>query len=70
MSQVAVASTQSRIDDRHNRVILYVEQDIEPVTDEELAELCRLAAEQTINLADAELIDLIDRMGQNGRVFM
>ena len=40
------------------------------ITDAELAELCRLAREQTVSVADDELIDLIDGMDENGMVFM
>lgn len=72
MPQVAITSTDSRIGNKHNRVIYFEEQDIEPVTDQELAELCRLAQAQTINLPNAELTDLIDGMGSSasGRVFL
>ena len=72
MPQVAVASTDKRIAGQHSRVAYYQECDIDAyyVTDAELAELCRLAQEQTVSVADAELIDLIDGMGDNGRVFM
>lgn len=72
--QVAVASTDSRIGNTHSRVTYFEERDMEAyfVTDEELAELCRLAGEQTINLADDKLTDIIDRMGASasGRVFL
>ena len=72
MSQVAVASTDSRINGRHSSVTYYQESDVEAyyVTDEEIAELCRLYAEQTVSVADDELIDFIDGIGENGRVFM
>lgn len=72
MSQVAVSSVQSRIGGQHSRVIYFEEQDIEPVTDQEIIELCRLAQEQTINLPNAELVDLIDSMGNRAKenVFM
>lgn len=72
MAQVAVASTDTRIGNTHSRVTYYEERKIELVTDEELAELCRLAGEQTVNMPSAELIDLIDGLGASasGRVFM
>ena len=72
MSQVAVASTDKRIDGQHSRVAYYEECDIDAyyVSDEELVELCRQAQEQTVSVADAELIDMIDSIGENGRVFM
>ena len=72
MSQIAVASTTSRINGKRSSVTYYEERDMEAyyITDAELAELCRLYAEQTISLADNELIDLIDGMGANGGVFM
>ena len=72
MPQVAVASTTSGINGKHSMVTYYQECDAEAyyVTDAELADLCRLAQTQTIELADAELIELIDGMGDNGRVFM
>ena len=71
--QVAIAGTDSRINGRHSRVTYYRELDDMPayyVTDAELAELCELAREQTVSVADDELIDLIDGMGDKGRVFM
>ena len=72
MPQVAVASTTSRINGKHSMVTYCVELAMPAyyVTDSELAELCRLAQAQTITLADDELTDLIDSMGDNGRVFM
>ena len=73
MPQVAVASTDSRIAGKRSSVTYYQESDDMPayyVTDAELAELCRLYAEQTVSVADDELIDLIDNIGENGRVFM
>ena len=72
MPQVAVASTDKRIAGQHSSVTYFEERDMEAyyITDAELAELCRLAQEQTVSVADAELIDLIDGMGENGRVFM
>jgi len=72
MSQAAVAGSQSRIGNRHNRVTFYEERDIELVTDAELAELCRLAAECTINIAPDRLTEIIDSLGTSGkgRVFM
>ena len=74
MAQVAVASTDTRIGNTHSRVTYYEEHDIEAyyVTDAELAELCRLAAERTITVANDELVDMIDniRTGENRRVFM
>ena len=72
MPQVAVASTTSRIKGGHSSVTYYQESDIEAyyVTDEEIAELCQLYAEQTVSVADDELIELIDGIGENGRVFM
>ena len=72
MPQVAVASTDKRIDGQHSRVTYYQECDIEAyyVTDAELAELCQLAQDQTVSLADDEMIDLIDGIGERGVVFM
>lgn len=70
MSQVAVSSVHSRTGGRHSSVIYFEEQDIEPVTDQEIIELCRLAQAQTINLPNDKLIDLIDGLGESGRVFM
>ena len=72
MPQVAVASTDTRINDQHSRVTYYEERDAEAyyVTDAELVELCQLAQEQTISLADDEMIDLIDGIGERGVVFM
>ena len=72
MAQVAVASTDTRIDGQHGRVTYYQESDIDAyyVSDEELAELCRLVQEQTVSVADDELIELIDGLGENGKVFM
>ena len=73
MPQVAVASTDTRINGQHSSVTYYQELDDMPayyVTDAELAELCRLAQEQTVSVADDELIDLIDSISENGRVFM
>ena len=72
MSQAAVASTDTRIGNTHGRVTYFEEREIELVTDEELAELCRLAAEQTINLPDSKLTDYIDSLGASasGKVFM
>ena len=72
MPQVAVASTTSRIHGQYSSVTYYRECDIDAyyVSDEELAELCRLAQEHTISLADDELTELIDGMDENGMVFM
>ena len=72
MAQVAIASTDTRINGMHSSVTYYEECDIAAhyVTDEEIAELCRLYAEQTVSVADNELIELIDSIGENGRVFM
>ena len=72
VAQVAVAGTDSRINGKRSSVTYYQECDIDAyyVTDAELAELCQLAQEQTVSVADDELIDLIDGMGENGRVFM
>lgn len=70
--QLPVSSVQSRIDGQHSGVTYYQECEVELVTDEELAELCRLAAEQTINMASDKLIDYIDSLdaSESGRVFM
>ena len=72
VTQVAVASTDTRIDGQHSRVTYYQESDTAAyyVTDAERAELCQLAQEQTISLADDEMIDLIDGIGERGVVFM
>ena len=76
MSQVVVASPDSRIDGQHSRVTYYEESDIEAyyVTNEELAELCRMAAEDTISMSPDDLADVIDGIEdtetRNGRVFM
>ena len=75
MPQVAVASTDSRINGRHSSVTYYQELDDMPayyVTDAEFAELCRLAQEQTVTLPDDEIIALIDTIGASapGSVFM
>ena len=75
MPQVAVASTDTRINGKHSSVTYYVESDDLPayyVTDAELAELCRLAQEQTVTLPDDEIIELIDTIGAGapGSVFM
>jgi len=72
MSQAAVAGSQSRIGSRRNRVTFYEEQDVEPVTDAEIDELCRQSRYKVINLTSDEIDDLIDRLDpiDNRRVFM
>jgi len=73
--QVAVAGAQSRNGNKRNRVTFYEEQDIELITDAELAELCRLcrlAAERTISMTPDRLTEIIDSLGPGGKeqVFM
>lgn len=72
--QLAIASTDTRIDNTHSRVTYFEERDIEAyyITDRELAELCRLAAERIITIANGELVDMIDniRADSSRRVFM
>ena len=75
MAQVAVASADTRINGQHSSVTYYQELADMPayyVTDAELAELCRLYAEQTVTLPDDEIIELIDTIGAGapGSVFM
>lgn len=74
MPQVAVSSTDTRTSNTHSRVTYYEERDAEAyyVTDEELADLCRLLQEQTVSMPNADLIDLIDALGPSvdWRLFM
>lgn len=74
MTQVPVASTHSRIGNTHSRITYFDECDIEAyyVTNRELAELCQRSRYRAINLANDELLDLIDRLNpcENRRVFM
>ena len=71
MPQVAVASTTSRINGQHSSVTYFEELDAEAyyVTDSELAELCFQSRYRTINLANDDMLDLIDGM-EGGIVFM
>ena len=72
MPQVAIASTTSRINGKHSRVAYYEELDAPAhhIIDWELTELCHQSRYRTINLANADILDLIDGMDENGRVFM
>ena len=78
MPQVAVAGTDSRINGQYSSVTYYQECDIDQLTDEQLADMfdwstrthCYLTPDQTVSVADDKLIDIIDGMGENGRVFM
>ena len=67
MPQVAIASTDTRIDGKHSRVAYYEERDMEAyyITDEALAQLCQDQHRRTIALPDDMLIDLIDDIGEN-----
>ena len=77
--QVAVASTDKRIDGQHSRVVYYQECDIDQLTDGQIADMfdwstrthCFLAPDPAVILiANADILDIIDRMGENGMVFM
>ena len=72
MPQVAIAGTDTRINGQHSRVTYYQELDAPAyhVTDTEIDNLCCQSRYRTINLANEDMLDLIDSMGENGRVFM
>ena len=77
--QAAIASTTSRINGKHSKVVYYQECDIDRLTDEQIADMfdwstrthCYLAPDPAVILiANADMLDLIDGMGENGVVFM